>query len=60
MIIDKKSSEIISEDNVENGDTSSTLLFPYPFGFCNRDQLNEHISSKLTCNEAIYYTIIIL
>jgi hypothetical protein len=48
MMVDKKSNE------------NDDILFPYPFAFRNRDQLIEHISSKLTCNGAVYYTKIVL
>jgi hypothetical protein len=61
MIINKKSSENINQHDMENGDiSSSSILFPYPFVFRNREQLNEYISTKLTSNGAVYYTKLVL
>jgi hypothetical protein len=61
MSVNKKSSESINQNDVEKGETSSSsLLFPYPFVFRTRDQLNEYISTKLTSNGAVYYTKLVL
>jgi hypothetical protein len=61
MIVDNKPVESNNHRDTELVDRSSlSPLFPYPFVFRNRDELNEYISSKLTLNGVVYYTKVVL
>jgi hypothetical protein len=54
----KESSVDIIDRDLKNEDLSP--LFPYSFIFRSRDELNEHITNKLTCNGVFYYTKVVL
>ena len=54
----QSSVNIVHRVDLEHEDSSP--LFPNPFVFRSRDELNEHITNKLISNRVVYYTKVIL